>query len=104
MHGAECQLIVGDGSILASEGDEVGVWANATNPDPTRFVPDDTQFHALAGVKVTLFVSTAWILRENLKQLPRRAFKPMHPGLPVGEANLWVVRTRKWMRKNLRFH
>ena len=58
MHRAECQLVVGDGAVLAAEGDEVGVGANATNPDPTRLVPNHAQFHALSSVKVTLLVST----------------------------------------------
>ena len=53
---AERQLVVGDGAVLAAESDVIRVGANATNPDPTRFIPDNAQFHALSSVEVTLFV------------------------------------------------
>ena len=59
MNRAESQLIVGDGSVLTAEGDEVGVGANATNPNPTRLVADHPQLDSFSGVQVTLFVGSA---------------------------------------------
>ena len=50
MNGAESELVISYGAVLAAESHVVGVGADATHPNPTVLVANHTQLDALARV------------------------------------------------------